>query len=158
MEQLKPVRQLEAGRVLGLGRLPSKTILWEGFYEAARQGLARTLLDDYFRHQLRSGSLAISSSTASATVYWKKRRPFVIPRRAQHHTASRCAISLSGITPATIVPPGWPIVARLQLSTEEATRAILSRWGASENTFKLLQDRHPWHYHPGFKLVDSVRQ
>jgi hypothetical protein len=44
------------------------------------------------------------------------------------------------------------------LSTEEATRAILSRWGASENTFKHIQDRHPWHYHPGFKLVDSDRQ
>jgi hypothetical protein len=59
MEQLKPVRQLEAGRVLGLGRLPSKTILWEWFYEAARQGLARTLLDDYFRHQLRSGLVSL---------------------------------------------------------------------------------------------------
>jgi hypothetical protein len=46
----------------------------------------------------------------------------------------------------------------IALSTEEATRAILSRWGASENTFKPLQDRHFWHYHPGFKLVDSVRQ
>jgi len=44
------------------------------------------------------------------------------------------------------------------LSLEEATRAILSRWGASENTFKHLQERHPAHYHPGFKLVESERQ
>jgi hypothetical protein len=44
------------------------------------------------------------------------------------------------------------------LSTEEATRGILSRWGASENTFKHIQNRHPLHYHPGFKLVDSERQ
>jgi hypothetical protein len=44
------------------------------------------------------------------------------------------------------------------LSLEEATRAILSRWGASENTFKHLQERHPLHYQPGFKLVDSERQ
>ena len=44
------------------------------------------------------------------------------------------------------------------LSLEEATRAILSRWGASENTFKHLQERHPAHYQPGFKLLDSERQ
>jgi len=44
------------------------------------------------------------------------------------------------------------------LSLHEATRAILSRWGACENTFKHLQDRHPAHYHPGFTLVESERQ
>jgi Skp family chaperone for outer membrane proteins len=44
------------------------------------------------------------------------------------------------------------------LSLEEAARAILSRWGASENTFKHLQERHPLHYQPGFKLVESERQ
>ena len=44
------------------------------------------------------------------------------------------------------------------LSLEEATDAILSRWGASENTFKHLQERHPAHYQPGFKLVESERQ
>jgi hypothetical protein len=30
--------------------------------------------------------------------------------------------------------------------------------GASENTFKHLQSRHPLHYHPGFKLVDNEHQ
>ncbi len=45
-----------------------------------------------------------------------------------------------------------------RLSLEEATQAILSRWGASENTFKHLQERHPLHYQPGFKLVESERQ
>ena len=45
-----------------------------------------------------------------------------------------------------------------QISTEDCTRAILSRWGASENTFKHCRDRHPLHYHPGFKLVESERQ
>jgi hypothetical protein len=44
------------------------------------------------------------------------------------------------------------------LSLEEATRAILSRWGASENTFKHLQERHPAHYQPGFKLLESENQ
>ena len=44
------------------------------------------------------------------------------------------------------------------MSTEDCVRAILSRWGASENTFKHLGKRHPLHYHPGFKLVESENQ
>jgi hypothetical protein len=43
-------------------------------------------------------------------------------------------------------------------STLQCAQAILSRWGASENTFKHLYDRHPFHYHPGFKTVDSDKQ
>lgn len=43
-------------------------------------------------------------------------------------------------------------------SSEECARAILSRWGASEDTFKHLNDRHPLHYHPGFELVESENQ
>lgn len=45
-----------------------------------------------------------------------------------------------------------------QFSTADCARAILSRWGASENTFKHLYDRHPFHYHPGFKLTTSKKQ
>lgn len=44
------------------------------------------------------------------------------------------------------------------VSTADCARAILNRWGASENTFKHLNDRHPFHYHPGFKLKDSEKQ
>ena len=44
------------------------------------------------------------------------------------------------------------------LSTEDCARAILHRWGASENTFKHLNDRHPMHYNPGFSLVESEKQ
>ena len=36
--------------------------------------------------------------------------------------------------------------------------AILSRWGASENTFKHLADKHPLHYQPGFEMVESEKQ
>jgi hypothetical protein len=43
-------------------------------------------------------------------------------------------------------------------SSVQCAQAILSRWGASENTFKHLQDKHPFHYHPGFKIVDSEKQ
>ena len=34
----------------------------------------------------------------------------------------------------------------------------MNRWGASENTFKHIYDRHPFHYHPGFKTKDSEKQ
>jgi len=44
------------------------------------------------------------------------------------------------------------------MSTLQCAQAILSRWGASENTFKHLYDRHPFHYHPGFKTEDSEKQ
>jgi hypothetical protein len=44
------------------------------------------------------------------------------------------------------------------LSIEDGARLILSRWGASENTFKHLQDRHPLHYHPGFSVSESEKQ
>ena len=44
------------------------------------------------------------------------------------------------------------------LSTKECAIAILSRWGASENTFKHLKSRHPLHYHPGFKKEESDKQ
>lgn len=40
----------------------------------------------------------------------------------------------------------------------DCVTAILSRWGASENTFKHVQDRHPYHYHPGFRLEKSDNQ
>jgi len=45
-----------------------------------------------------------------------------------------------------------------KITTEEAARTILNRWGASENTFKHIQERHPLHYHPWFKLVESENQ
>ncbi len=44
------------------------------------------------------------------------------------------------------------------LDTKDCAEAILSRWGASENTFKHLQDRHPYHYRPGFKKEESDKQ
>ncbi len=44
------------------------------------------------------------------------------------------------------------------MSTVECAQAILNRWGASENTFKHIYDRHPFHYHPGFKTKVSEKQ
>ncbi len=45
-----------------------------------------------------------------------------------------------------------------EVSTADCARAILNRWGVSENTFKHLNDRHPFHYHPGFKMTESEKQ
>ena len=44
------------------------------------------------------------------------------------------------------------------ISAQDCMKAILSRWGASENTFKHIQERHPLHYHPGFSMVESEKQ
>lgn len=45
-----------------------------------------------------------------------------------------------------------------KISSEDCVKAILSRWGASENTFKHMKDRHPLHYNPGFKIIESEKQ
>jgi len=44
------------------------------------------------------------------------------------------------------------------LSQSDCIKGILSRWGASENTFKHVKTRHPYHYHPGFRMVNSENQ
>ncbi len=44
------------------------------------------------------------------------------------------------------------------MSTIDCAKAILSRWGASENTFKHQKDRHPLHYNPGLTKTDSENQ
>jgi gas vesicle protein len=44
------------------------------------------------------------------------------------------------------------------MSTKECALAVLNRWGASENTFKHIQERQPFHYQPGFSLVESKKQ
>ena len=45
-----------------------------------------------------------------------------------------------------------------ELSTQDCAFAILSRWGASENTFKHLQTRHPYNYQPGYLFQESDNQ
>jgi hypothetical protein len=53
---------------------------------------------------------------------------------------------------------GLAFSAEKEMSSKECALAILSRWGASENAFKHIQQRHPFHYHPGFKLTESKNQ
>jgi hypothetical protein len=60
-------------------------------------------------------------------------------------TSNRRTSALAGVSPD-------------KLSTRDCALAILNRWGASENTFKHLADKHPLHYQPGFEMVDSEKQ
>jgi len=53
---------------------------------------------------------------------------------------------------------GLAYTADYEISCEDCVVGILNRWGASENTFKHIKERHPYHYHPGFALVESKNQ
>jgi len=45
-----------------------------------------------------------------------------------------------------------------KMSATQCAVAILNRWGASENTFKHLLDKHPLNYQPGYEFVKSEKQ
>ncbi len=282
IEQLKHVRAKEAARVLGLAGMGAKTQIWTWFYAVARQGVARALLDDYCRYQIRAGLVGgwlwftdghLLPYTGQEKVHYSynTQRRMPVPGRTNQVTcdgsgrivdfeiqegkgemkqwvqevADKWQAQLSARAVAVfdregydagffsrLVNAGQPFVSweknvdtqRLaaiearrfgtdftfnakhysvfeqpkafsytpeeqgethvftlrhihlwnrstnrrtcalvhadptQLSLEEASGAILGRWGASENTFKHLQERHPLHYQPGFKLVESERQ
>jgi hypothetical protein len=49
-------------------------------------------------------------------------------------------------------------VAVAKMNTQQCAMAILNRWGASENTFKHLGDRHPVNYQPGYSFTESQKQ
>ena len=68
------------------------------------------------------------------------RRVVIWNRRTDHRTSVLCWDGGLGLPPEAIAA------------------AILNRWGASENTFKHIKDRHPYHYHPGFGVHESERQ
>jgi hypothetical protein len=276
------VRSREAARVLGLSALPAKTQIWGWFYAVANQGLAKVLLSDYCRYQIRAGLVGVwmwfsdghllpytgkekvhysyhtqrrmavpgQSSQVSCdgsgrivdfeiqegkgnmkqwiidvVDKWRSElagRPVMVFDRegydagffSRQVTDARAFVTwdknvdtqrLAAIDAARFATQftlngkrysvfeeekafsytpedggethcfalrhihlwnhasdrrtcGLTNAEPALLSLEEAARAILSRWGASENTFKHLQERHPLHYQPGFKLVESERQ
>ena len=279
IEQLKHVRSREAGIALGLGTVPAKSVLWTWFYQVADQGLARQLLNDYFRHQIRAGLVStwgwftdghLLPYTGKDKVHYSynTQRRMPVPGRTsqvtcdhtgrivdfmidegkgemkqwiltvgekwQSETGQRALMVFDregydqaffstlvqaeqafvtwqknvdstqllaiddsdfklsftfnnkaysviettkdfSYSPEKNRPPHTFTLRRLILwnrsskrrtslltygdhSTLDAACAILNRWGASENTFKHLQTRHPLHYHPGFALSESDRQ
>jgi hypothetical protein len=281
IEQLKNVHSKEAGRILGLDKIPSKPNVWAWFYEVASRQKAQELITAYFRHQLQTGLVGLwlwfsdghlLPYTGKSKIHYAfntQRRMPVPGRTNQVVTDASGRIvdfdiqegkgDMKGSLLAlrdkwheelphppilvfdreghdgnffhNLIEQGSPFVtwdkhvdkAKLEgiddkeyttdftfngkeysvfegvkefkygdkedrktfnirriylwnrsskrrtcvlawsdksvvLSTQECAEAILSRWGASENAFKHIQERHPFHYHPGFKLVKSDRQ
>jgi hypothetical protein len=58
IEQLKHERREEAGRLLGLGRLPALDTLWSWFHDVAGKSRAEALLKAFFADQIRCGLVA----------------------------------------------------------------------------------------------------
>lgn len=282
IEQLKNVRKRESGRVLGLKRLPGKTLVWSWFYEAAIKKCSKALLKEYFLYQIRAGLVRLRlwfidghllpyTGKEKLHYSYNTQRQIPVPGRTNQVTCDDSGRIVSFVIeegkgdmkqqiidvvqqhlPELPTPPvvvfdreGYdkaffsqlikaeqPFVtwekninklqlekiaeekftqhfefngkrysvfeqekkfmhqpkdeeeshtfnlrhliiwnhasnrrtaslaysASSDLDTSEAVQAILSRWGASENTFKHLQQRHPFHYHPGFSLENSDKQ
>jgi hypothetical protein len=81
-----------------------------------------------------------ADAEASPPHRFELRRVVVWNLRTDHRTSVLCWDGALGMNPEAIAA------------------AILSRWGASENTFKHIKDRHPYHYHPGFGVGESEKQ
>ena len=286
IEQLKNQHRREAGLILGLGSLPSRTEIWKWFYNASRLKCSSFLLFDYFRYQIRMGLVSLYSWFTDGHLLpytgWEKlhkafntqrkmpvpgqtnlvtcddtgrvvdfeiqegkgdlrgrisalfrkwkseftESPVMVFDREGHGAAFFLGLIRQGIAFATWekhidkaklsaisddkfteeftfngkiyrvfegeksfsvdISPNpevqemktftvrriyiWNVSvnrrtcgltwsgSKKTLSMEDCARLILSRWGASENTFKHLQDRHPLHYHPGFSLSESDNQ
>ena len=294
MEQLKNVIREEAGRILGLGRLPSLDTLWGWFHEVADKACAKRLLQGFFAQQLRCGLVGarlwfidghLLPYTGQEKVHqaFSTQRAMPMPGQTNMVTCddrgrivyfdiqeghgnlrshilkmgeyarqqalgtmpvlvfdregdgaeffgelvasktpfvtwekNACQAKLQALQPADFTAsvrvrgkdyqlleqiktygyqekdiPNTPSVnsgeaqlppcfklrrvvlwnkhadrrssvlcwdGELGLTQEEIATAMLTRWGASENTFKHIQDRHPFHYHPGFGTSASEKQ
>ncbi len=148
-ELLKNVRSREAGIVLGRKRIPCRPEVREWLYSAARQRVARFLLEDFFAVRgagfvFNDKHCGVFEEEKTFTVDSEPDRHNVTPRRifVWNKTSRRRASGLA-----------WS--GGMEMNTQGCATAILSRRGASENTFEPLHDRHPFHYHPGFKLVEN---
>jgi hypothetical protein len=295
IEQLKHERREEAGRLLGLGRLPALDTLWSWFHDVAGKSRAGALLKAFFADQIRCGLVAtrlwftdghllpytgqdkvhaawntqrrmpmpgqtnlVTCDEQGRIVYFdiqegkgdlraqilrlgeyarqqslgtppvqvfdregdglgffselvRRRTPFITWEKNANPARLRAlpaadfthSVSMNGTdyrlleeTKACLYPPKtdpdpdpdpdtgmaelahtfdlrrvvlWNLRtnhrisvlcwdADLQWSPQEVLTAMLSRWGASENTFKHIKGRHPYHYHPGFGLAESDKQ
>ncbi len=58
IEQLKNVHHKEAGRVLGLSKLPHVKGVWQWFYAACRLRVSSSLCQSFFKRQLYSGLIS----------------------------------------------------------------------------------------------------
>jgi len=280
LEQLKNIRLREAGIILGLGRIPSKPVVWDWFYRAAHLNVAQKILNDFFRYQIRGGfvgcfflftdghllpytgkeqvhcgystqrSIPLPGQTNMVTCdatgriidfdiqegtgnlrdhisvfsdkwkddiaksavhvfdregygsdfffglkskgicfvtwdkhvnhtllaeiedkqftkelefngkqyrYFEQSKEFTVSTEAGKETFSLRHFILWNIG-AKRRTAGLAYTGNHDITGADCIVGILNRWGASENTFKHIKERHPYHYHPGFKLVTSGKQ
>ena len=78
------------------------------------------------------------------------------PAEPEHHFKLRRVVLCNLRTEHRVSVLCWD--GELKLSPQDVVCAMLGRWGASENTFKHIQARHPYHYHPGFSVAQSEKQ
>lgn len=280
LEQLKNIRKREAGLVLGLGRIPSKPIVWEWFYRACHLKVGQKVLNDFFRYQIRGGfvgcfflftdghllpytgkeqvhcgystqrSIPLPGQTNMVTCdatgrivdfdiqegtgdlrghisvlsdkwsgdmpggaihvfdregygadfffglkrkaicfvtwdkyvnngklleipedrfteelefngkqyrYFEQSKDFTVTTDNGQETFSLRQFILWNVS-AKRRTAGLAYTGDYDITEKDCIIGILNRWGASENTFKHIKNRHPYHYHPGFKLVISEKQ
>jgi hypothetical protein len=280
LEQLKNVCSREAGIILGLGRIPSKPVVWDWFYRAAHLNVAQKILNDFFRYQIRGGlvgcfflftdghllpytgkeqvhcgystqrSIPLPGQTNMVTSdatgriidfdiqegtgnlrdhisvfsdkwkddipksaihvfdregygsdfffslkskgicfvtwdkyvnhgllaeiedkhfteelefngkqyrYFERSKEFTVSTDAGKETFSLRHFILWNIG-AKRRTAGLADTGNHDITGDDCIVGILNRWGASENTFKHIKERHPYHYHPGFKLLTSEKQ
>lgn len=281
IESLKNIRSKEAGLLLGIGKLPSKPIVWEMFSAACAKNNAVKMMREYFSHQIRAGlvsvwlwavdghllpytgkekvhhsfntqrKMPVPGRTAQATtdaqgrvvdycieegkgnmknniievakrwrnahgvdpififdregysaeyfhrlisaeisfVTWQKhvdkqavegideakfstnfvcnnkeysafeeacKMKYVDNDGAQVKFELRKVFLWNKSSNRRVCCMGW--TKDKDVTTQEMAECILTRWGASENTFKHLQQRHPLNYTPGFKFSESQQQ
>jgi transposase len=280
LEQLKNVRNREAGLILGLGHIPSKPVVWDWFYRAAHLNIAQKILNDFFRYQIRGGfvgcfflftdghllpytgkervhcgystqrSIPLPGQTNMVTSdatgriidfdiqegtgnlrdhiavfhdkwkedipsnaihvfdregygsdfffglkgkgvcfvtwdkhvnhallaeiedkhfteklefngkqyrYFEQSKEFTVTTDAGKETFSLRHFILWNIG-AKRRTAGLAYTGNHNITGDDCIVGILNRWGASENMFKHIKGRHPYHYHPGFKVVTSEKQ
>jgi transposase-like protein len=59
IEQLKNVRLNEVGLLLGIGKIPSVTVVWQWFHSVAELHRSLCLLKDFFTFQIKKGIVSI---------------------------------------------------------------------------------------------------
>jgi hypothetical protein len=99
-----------------------------------------------------------TASSDSASIHHFNLRHFYIWNQSNNHRTSGLAWTNANKDTDDADDAGNAGNCNESISSIDCIKAILSRWGASENTFKHIKNRHPFHYHPGFKLVTSDNQ
>jgi hypothetical protein len=122
-------------------------VTWEKYADARKlEAFAPEMFTDVFEFNDKTYRIFEGEKTFTHRLADGREQEFTLRRiYIWNVTSNRRTSALAG------VPPD-------KLSTQDCAVAILSRWGASENTFKHLVDKHPLHYQPGFEMVDSEKQ